>query len=73
MDPNGSNLNFRMYQEYCCSFSGPEENAEITSFNRYKMTNKCAKELVDFINVFQILPRHVSASGCHLQGVVGAL
>jgi hypothetical protein len=26
-----------------------------------------------FYNVFQILPRHVSASGCHLQGVVGAL
>jgi hypothetical protein len=24
------------------------------------------------INVFQILPRHVSASGYHLQGVVGA-
>jgi hypothetical protein len=38
------------------------------------MTNKCVKELVDFINVFlQILPRHVSASGCHLQVVVGAL
>jgi hypothetical protein len=26
-----------------------------------------------FINMFQILPRHVSASGCHFQGVVGAL
>jgi hypothetical protein len=25
------------------------------------------------VNVFQILPRHVSASGCHLQGVVDAL
>jgi hypothetical protein len=35
------------------------------------MTNRCVKEVVDFINVFQILPRHVSASGCHLQGVVG--
>jgi hypothetical protein len=23
--------------------------------------------------MFQILPRHVSASGCHFQGVVGAL
>jgi hypothetical protein len=30
------------------------------------------KKLVDFINMFQILPRHVSANGCHLQGVVGA-
>jgi hypothetical protein len=29
--------------------------------------------VVDFINVLQILPRHVSASGCHLQGVLGAL
>jgi hypothetical protein len=37
------------------------------------MTNRCVKELVDFIKVFQILPRHVSASGCHLQEVVGAL
>jgi hypothetical protein len=31
------------------------------------------KEVVDFINAFQIRPRHVSANGCHLQGVVGAL
>jgi hypothetical protein len=31
------------------------------------------KEVVDFINAFQILPRHVSTNGCHLQGVVGAL
>jgi hypothetical protein len=37
------------------------------------MTNKCIKELEDFINVFQIVPRHVSASGCHLQGIVDAL
>jgi hypothetical protein len=37
------------------------------------MTNRCVKKLVGFINVFQILPRHVSASGCHLQGVVDAL
>jgi hypothetical protein len=37
------------------------------------MTNRFVKELVDFINVFQILPRHVSASGCNLQGVVGTL
>jgi hypothetical protein len=28
---------------------------------------------VDFISVFLILPRHVSANGCLLQGVVGAL
>jgi hypothetical protein len=41
--------------------------------NCCKKTNKCIKELVDFVNVFQILPRHVRASGCHLQGVVGAL
>jgi hypothetical protein len=40
---------------------------------RCKMTNRCVKELVDFINVFQILPQHVSTSGCHLQGVIGAL
>jgi hypothetical protein len=26
-----------------------------------------------FCNAFQVLPQHVSASGCHLQGVVGAL
>jgi hypothetical protein len=26
-----------------------------------------------FINVLQILPQHVSASGCHLQGVVDSL
>jgi hypothetical protein len=32
--------------------------------SRCKMTNKCVKELVDFINVFQTLPRHFSASGC---------
>jgi hypothetical protein len=38
------------------------------SDNHFKMTNRCVKELVDFIKVFQILPRHVSASGCHLQG-----
>jgi hypothetical protein len=32
------------------------------------------KEVVDFfINTFQILPRHVSANGCHLQGVTKAL
>jgi hypothetical protein len=39
----------------------------------HKMTNKCVKNLVDFINVFQILPQHVSASGLHFHGVVGAL
>jgi 2C-methyl-D-erythritol 2,4-cyclodiphosphate synthase len=37
------------------------------------MTNRCVKEPVDFIDVFQILPRHFSASDCHLQGVVDAL
>jgi hypothetical protein len=37
------------------------------------MANKYVNELVDFINVFQILPRHVSARGCPIQGVVGAL
>jgi hypothetical protein len=37
------------------------------------MTNKCVKELEYFINVYQNLPRHVSASGCHLQVVVDAL
>jgi hypothetical protein len=37
------------------------------------MTNKYVNELVGFINVFQILPHHGKASGCHLQGVVGAL
>jgi hypothetical protein len=37
------------------------------------MTNRCVKKLVDFIDVFQILPRYVSTSGCHLQGVVDAL
>jgi hypothetical protein len=31
------------------------------------------KEVVDFIDAFQILPRHVSANACLLQGVVGAL
>jgi hypothetical protein len=31
------------------------------------------KEAVDFISVFQILPRHVLANGCHLQGVVDLL
>jgi hypothetical protein len=31
------------------------------------------KEVVYFINAFQILPLHASASGCHLQWVVGAL
>jgi hypothetical protein len=25
------------------------------------------KKIEDFINVFQTLPRHVSARGCHLQ------
>jgi hypothetical protein len=34
---------------------------------------KMTKELIDFINVFQMLPQHVSASSCHLQAVVGAL
>jgi hypothetical protein len=47
-------------------------NKQISQY-RCKMTKKCVKELVDFINAFQILPRHVSASGCHFQGVVGAL
>jgi hypothetical protein len=28
---------------------------------------------MDFINALQIQPRHVSANGWHLQGVVGAL
>jgi hypothetical protein len=37
-----------------------------------EMTNRCVKELVVFNNAFQILLRHVSASGCHLQGVVDA-
>jgi hypothetical protein len=40
---------------------------------RCEMTNIFVKELVDFFNAFQILPRHVSASGCHLQGVLGAI
>jgi hypothetical protein len=31
------------------------------------------KEVVDFISAFQILLRHVSTNGFHLQGVVGAL
>jgi hypothetical protein len=31
------------------------------------------KEAVNFINAFQIPPRHVSAIGCHLQEFVGAL
>jgi hypothetical protein len=31
------------------------------------------KDVVDFIIAFQILPRHVSVNGCHLQGVVSAL
>jgi hypothetical protein len=35
------------------------------------MTNICVKELVDFINVFEILPRRVSESGFLLKGVVG--
>jgi hypothetical protein len=35
-----------------------------------EMTNRCIKVLVVFNNAFQILPRHVSESGCHLQGVV---
>jgi hypothetical protein len=30
------------------------------------------KEVVNFISAFQILPRHVSANGCHLQGAVVA-
>jgi hypothetical protein len=30
------------------------------------------KEVVDFISAFQILPRHVSANGCHVRRVVGA-
>jgi hypothetical protein len=38
-----------------------------------KKTNRCVKELVGFINVFQALPQHVSASGCHLRAVVGTL
>jgi hypothetical protein len=46
---------------------------QLRRYTRCKMTNRYVKELVDFINVFQILPRHVSASGCHHQGVVGAL
>jgi hypothetical protein len=37
------------------------------------MTNKCVKELVGFIDLFQIYPNIFRASGCHLQGVVGAL
>jgi hypothetical protein len=37
------------------------------------MTNKCVKELAGFINVLHFLPRHVSAIGCHLHGVVGDL
>jgi hypothetical protein len=40
---------------------------------RCEMTSRCVKELVGFMNVFQILPRHVSARSCHHQGVVGAL
>jgi hypothetical protein len=40
---------------------------------RCEMINRFVKKLVDFINAFQILPRHVSASSCHLQGVVDAL
>jgi hypothetical protein len=31
------------------------------------------KEVVNFINAFQIPTRHVSAIGCHLHGFVGAL
>jgi hypothetical protein len=40
---------------------------------RREMTDRCVKETEDFINVFHTLPLHVSASGCHLQGVVAAL
>jgi hypothetical protein len=43
------------------------------TLGKREMTNKCVKEPEDFINVFQILPRHVPASGYHLQWVVGAL
>jgi hypothetical protein len=31
------------------------------------------KEVVEFISVFQILSRRISAKGCRLQGIVGAL
>jgi hypothetical protein len=37
------------------------------------MTNRCIKWVVNFSKVFQILSWHVSASGCQLQVVVGAL
>jgi hypothetical protein len=37
-----------------------------------KMSNKRFKELFGFIRVMQVYPQHVSASGCHIQGVVGA-
>jgi hypothetical protein len=42
-------------------------------YYRCKITNKCDKKLVGFINVSQIYSQHVSASGCHLQGVAGDL
>jgi hypothetical protein len=37
------------------------------------MTNKYVKELVGFINVYQLYPKQVSTSGGHHLGVVGAL
>jgi hypothetical protein len=40
-------------------------------YNNYRC--KMLKKVTDFISAFQILPRHVSANCCHLQGVVGAL
>jgi hypothetical protein len=58
-----------------CSLFKPKITETIQAMyvlHRCKMTNKCIKELVDFINVLQILPRHVSASGYHFQGAVGA-
>jgi hypothetical protein len=74
--------------DYCChvavrtclSMHNRYKTAAISTILHYRNITavvaslyKFFKQPVDFINVFQVLPQHVSANGCHLQGVVGAL
>jgi hypothetical protein len=46
------------------------ESSKTMLLHRYKVTNKCVKVVVWFVNALQILPQHVSAIHCHHQGVV---
>jgi hypothetical protein len=52
----------------CCSVTVKVLRYRYVLLFRYEVTNKCIEVAVQFIDTFQMLPQHVSASHCHYQG-----